>query len=857
MMNPSPQFDNGPPQFQQGSSVPRATGNTPPPEGRNSGGGGQQLPLPAQLRSPGVNPGASFSTSIGGSKTVAKRARPRKTPNKIDSAQVPTPARDLPFASPQSPRPMVGTLKGYAPLSITNFVAVDEGSASAKFMRPTLHSAPTDESFLKDSGMPWSVVLSPLFDQLEAVEERVPVVTGRPPVRCHRCRAYMTAQTPFTDLGKRWNCIFCGMGNDTEPEYFCNLDSYGRRRDVMEKPELCRGSVEYDVSQLVEYALKNEAQIPLPNRPMSHLFLVDVSMDAKRHLPSLVEAIRLNIYAMAERTPRCRVSFVTYADSLHFYNFSMPSMPQLIVPDVDAPFVPLPFTLLCWLNVADDAARIDEFLERLLGMPDLCEETGCAAGAAVKAASMILSETGGKVILTATQAPTLGVGTMVKRDTHKLYTPETEKQLFHPIEGFWPGIALECAKKNISVDVITFPSNYCEMVTFGAVPHLTGGQQATFLNFAGETDQHRLVNMLRKTLVEEAGYGAIVRLRCSQGIRVVGYHGHFASNDPQDMDLAGVSSSNTFVVDLKHEGKIDPKSVSFLQLALLYTTRAGERRVRVHTIRMTVCNVHATLFRHSDLEATIVTMLYHTIHTAVNKGTKAAREALTASVLAILASYRRFCASSSHTGQLLLPEALKLLPLYSLCAMKSDALVSGTSATVDQRTQSMFDLMSMPITHVLSYLYPRLYALQTTLNHPTTGVPRDDGVKGVYMPPLQQLTTDTIMCHGVYALLDRQINVLYLWVGSSVSPRVSSALFGIEDATQLDLTSFDKWHDRVKSVISQLMDEGMARLILIHEGSGGVEESFFRCMLEDEVPSGQTYSEFLCMLHRQISTKLA
>ena len=39
--------------------------------------------------------------------------------------------------------------------------------------------------------------------------------------------------------------------------------------------------------------------------------------------------------------------------------------------------------------------------------------------------------------------------------------------------------------------------------------------------------------------------------------------------------------------------------------------------------------------------------------------------------------FRKNCASPSSAGQLILPECMKLLPLYTNCLMKSDALSGG------------------------------------------------------------------------------------------------------------------------------------------------------------------------------------
>lgn len=43
----------------------------------------------------------------------------------------------------------------------------------------------------------------------------------------------------------------------------------------------------------------------------------------------------------------------------------------------------------------------------------------------------------------------------------------------------------------------------------------------------------------------------------------------------------------------------------------------------------------------------------------------------------ILACYRKNCASPSSVGQLILPECMKLLPLYINTLMKSDAFCGG------------------------------------------------------------------------------------------------------------------------------------------------------------------------------------
>jgi len=53
------------------------------------------------------------------------------------------------------------------------------------------------------------------------------------------------------------------------------------------------------------------------------------------------------------------------------------------------------------------------------------------------------------------------------------------------------------------------------------------------------------------------------------------------------------------------------------------------------------------------------------------------KEAITNKTAQILATYRKHCASPSSAGQLILPECMKLMPLYVNCLIKSDAMSGG------------------------------------------------------------------------------------------------------------------------------------------------------------------------------------
>ena len=71
----------------------------------------------------------------------------------------------------------------------------------------------------------------------------------------------------------------------------------------------------------------------------------------------------------------------------------------------------------------------------------------------------------------------------------------------------------------------------------------------------------------------------------------------------------------------------------------------------------------------------------------------------------------RSCAQSSSLAQLILPESLKLLPLYSLGLLKTTLLRKGTDIKVDDRAFLIAAFNSMPIITVIRYMYPMLVPL--------------------------------------------------------------------------------------------------------------------------------------------------
>ena len=90
---------------------------------------------------------------------------------------------------------------------------------------------------------------------------------------------------------------------------------------------------------------------------------------------------------------------------------------------------------------------------------------------------------------------------------------------------------------------------------------------------------------------------------------------------------------------------------------------------------------------------------------------KNVKETLVNNCAQILACYRKNCASPSSAGQLILPECMKLLPLYTNCLIKSDAISGGADVGCDDRAFLMSAVCSMDVDTTVAFFYPRLFPI--------------------------------------------------------------------------------------------------------------------------------------------------
>ncbi|XP_011960734.1 protein transport protein Sec24C isoform X1 [Ovis aries] len=780
----------------------------------------------------------------------------QKTRHRIDPDAIPSPIQVIEDdRNNRGSEPFVTGVRGQVPpLVTTNFLVKDQGNASPRYIRCTSYNIPCTSDMAKQAQVPLAAVIKPLARL--PPEEASPYVVDHGesgPLRCNRCKAYMCPFMQFVEGGRRFQCCFCSCINDVPPQYFQHLDHTGKRVDAYDRPELSLGS--YEFLATVDYCKNNKFPIP-----PAFIFMIDVSYNAIRS--GLVRLLCEELKSLLDFLPReggaeesaIRVGFVTYNKVLHFYNVkSSLAQPQMmVVSDVGDMFVPLLDGFL--VNVSESRAVITSLLDQIPEMFADTRETETVFAPVIQAGMEALkaAECAGKLFLFHTSLPIAEApGKLKNRDDRKLINTDKEKTLFQPQSGAYQTLAKECVAQGCCVDLFLFPNQYVDVATLSVVPQLTGGSVYKYACFQVENDQERFLSDLRRDVQKVVGFDAVMRVRTSTGIRAVDFFGAFYMSNTTDVELAGLDGDKTVTVEFKHDDRLNEENGALLQCALLYTSCAGQRRLRIHNLALNCCTQLADLYRNCETDTLINYMAKFAYRGVLSSPVKTVRDTLITQCAQILACYRKNCASPSSAGQLILPECMKLLPVYLNCVLKSEVLQPGAEVTTDDRAYVRQLVTSMDVAETNVFFYPRLLPLTKSPIENTTE------------PPAVRASEERLSNGDIY-LLENGLN-LFLWVGASVQQGVVQSVFGVSSFSQITsgLSVLPVLDNLLSKKVRGLIDSLRAqrsrymKLIVVKQ-EDKLEMLFKHFLVEDKsLSGGASYVDFLCHMHKEIRQLLS
>ncbi|GJV35961.1 transport protein Sec24-like protein [Tanacetum coccineum] len=792
--------------------------NVPPPPIPGSGQPPRMYGMPPPLAN--QQSMATISPAMGPSGNAVSG------PSKIDPNQIPRP---VPTPSVLLHETRQGNQANPPPPATTEFIVRDTGNCSPRYMRSTINQIPCTSDLLTTSGMQLALLVQPLALP-HPEEEPIQIVDFGEggPVRCSRCKGYINPFMKFVDQGRRFVCNFCGFTDETPRDYQCNLGPDGRRRDADERPELCRGTVEFVATR--EFLVRE----PMP---AVFFFLIDVSMNAlqtgatagacsaiSRVIADLPEGPRtmvgiatfdstIHFYnlkrALQQEGPRTMVGIATFDSTIHFYNLkrALQQPLMLIVPDVEDVYTPLQTDVIVQLSECRD--HLNFLLESIPSMFESNKTADSAFGAGMKAAFLAM-----KIL------PSVGIAALSGREAEgrtNISAGEKEPhKLLQPVDKIMKTLAIEFAEYQVSVDVFITTQSYVDIASISVIPRTTGGQVYYYHPFSALSDPAKLYNDLRWNVTRPQGFEAVMRVRCSQGLQLQDYSGNFCKRIPTDVDLPAVDCDKSIMVTLKHDDKLTDGTECSFQCALLYTTVYGQRRIRVSTLSLPCTSMLSNLFRSADLDTQFSCFLKQAANEIPITPLPQVRDRVTDLCISILHSYRKFCATVSSSGQLILPEALKLLPLYTLALIKSIGLRSD--GRIDDRSFWINYVTSLSVQFAIPLVYPRMISVHDIDSKDTDG--------SVIHPPIP-LSSEHVSDDGIYLLENGEDCLIY--VGGSVNPDITQKLFGVssfsEIPSQLVLQQYENpLSKKLNEVINEIRSQrcNYLRLKLCKKGEPSV-----------------------------------
>ncbi|KAF2303765.1 hypothetical protein GH714_023343 [Hevea brasiliensis] len=664
-------------QAQQGSYVPPPpTQSSPFPS--HQGGFGQPPPVAAsfglhsreQIQQPGSVP------PIGGIQGLLEDFSSLSIgsmPGSID-----------PGLDPKAlPRPLDGDVE---PTPLPEAYSMN---CDPRYLRLTTSAIPNSQSLVSRWHLPLGAVVCPLAEAPDG--EEVPILnfvsTGI--IRCRRCRTmFVRVESEGKKERKENNEIFSVLQDEVKwkekklsgkfpGEYFAHLDATGRRVDLDQRPELTKGSVEFVAP--TEYMVR-------PPMPPLYFFLIDVSISAVRS--GMIES-------------------------------SLVQPQMMVVSDLDDIFVPLPDDLL--VNLSESRSVVEAFLDSLPSMFQDNMNVESAFGPALKAAFMVMSQLGGKLLIFQNTMPSIGFGRLKLRgDDLRVYGTDKEHALRIPEDPFYKQMAADFTKYQIGVNVYAFSDKYTDLASIGTLAKYTGGQVYYYPSFQSANHGEKLRHELARDLTRETAWEAVMRIRCGKGIRFTSYHGNFMLRSTDLLALPAVDCDKAYAMQLSLEETLLTTQTVYFQVALLYTASCGERRIRVHTAAAPVVADLGEMYRQADTGAIVSLFCRLAIEKTLSHKLEDARNSVQLRIVKALREYRNLYAVQHRLGgRMIYPDSLKFLPLYGLALRKSTPLRGGyADVQLDERCAAGFTMMALPVKKMMKLLYPSLIRVDDHLLKP-------------------------------------------------------------------------------------------------------------------------------------------
>lgn len=244
------------------------------------------------------------------------------------------------------------------------------------------------------------------------------------------------------------------------------------------------------------------------------------------------------------------------------------------------------------------------------------------------------------------------------------------------------------------------------------------------------------------------------------------------------------------------------------------------------------------------------------------KGDSSFKERLTKSCVDMLHAYRINCASTTAAGQLILPESLKLLPLYVGALRKMPAYRSGSDVRMDERVAGLTKILGLSVAQSALLIYPRVYPVCPL----TERAGRSTGVgDNVLVPATVASSYERLAKDGIF-VVDNGV-MLWLYVCPEVTAETLMDYFGVGTFQEVPQAftnglqpeaSVSESLERAMAIVQQIRKDRwrLPWMTLNLVLPGTPEEAKLHALFaEDRIAGEMHYVDFLCHIHKLVQNK--
>ena len=591
--------------------------------------------------------------------------------------------------------------------------ALPDGRQFPAYFRTTTTVIPASKEVMDNAGIPIGILVN------SASVTDVPVLnySQSSVPRCSKCAAYLSPYTTAFPDGKTYTCPMCQTKNVLPSNDLVN------QIPLQQRPEL--SNLVYDMKAPRPY-------ISMPYVTSAFCFIVDTSAPALQSgfTQQFLTSVKASIANLPENT---RIAIMTMSHIITVFDFRRSTefiVGDLSDMDLQFPYVP---------TIAECREQINLAIDLLISKEP--EYDSNCYGSALEAAERLMTAIGGVIIAGVYGRPQYGPRLVPPREI----TPQTqESDLIHLPKGdtckFWREIAFRINRAACSVNLFCCSAdNKADIAVIGVPCGLTGG----ICKYYGQFDEVaavKLHNDLFDVITQEYNYNCTLRLRCSEGIKLLRPQGTFSIQHKDLISFPILNPHNATGFELSVEQPLNYKNAYF-QLAMLWTTKEMTRMIRVFTFSLPVSTDVNAVKQHID-EGAILCYLTK----------RAVLDNLTVGPLNALSNFKKevsklITRSVPFESFQYLSHALAVSPLLS----------SRPPNGVDGRMATIITCRQSSIVNLCLMIYPRFFAIDTNAG------------------PLA-LTSASFAQGGVF--LVHMIDKIIIWVSEGATQEYLMNVFG-------------------------------------------------------------------------------